>query len=90
MLVGANVNFEDAEIYYQQLDQIIARFNYYNADIKLVHSTLSFLDEAIQYHDVELDTHYYDMMTLSDKYGNYYTGSYSNRENFKDFIRSAG
>ena len=90
MMVGANVNFEDAELYYHQLDQIIARFNNLNSDIKLTHSTLSFMDEAIQWHDLEFDVSYFDMMTLSDRNNNYYTGSYSNRENFKDFIRFSG
>lgn len=50
MMVGANVNFMDAELYYSQLDQIIARFNRLNTDIQMTHSTLSFFNELVEYH----------------------------------------
>ena len=90
MMVGSKTNFEDAETYYHQLDQIIERFNKLHQDVQLLHSTLSFVDEVIQYHDIEHEANYFDMMPLTDKHQNWFTGLYSSRENLKGLIKHAG
>jgi hypothetical protein len=90
MMVGANVNFMDAELYYSQLDQIIARFNRLNTDIQMTHSTLSFFNELVEYHQQEMPVNYFDMMPIGDMHNNYFTGLFSSRENHKAYIRSAG
>ena len=90
MMVGAHVNFMDAELYYSQLDQIIARFNRLNADILMTHSTLSFFNELVEFHQQEMPVNYFDMMPIGDAQNNYFTGLFSSRENHKAFIRSAG
>lgn len=86
LLVGNDVNFEDAETYYHQLDQLIARFNRLHQDVQVFHSTLSFYVEAVHYHDVEFDANYFDMMPIGDNHNNYFTGLYSSRENLKGLI----
>lgn len=57
--------------------------------MQLTHSTLSFFDEVVQFHDVEHDSNYFDMMALADRHQNYFTGLYSSRENLKSLISRA-
>ena len=72
MMVGAHVNFMDAELYYSQLDQIIARFNRLNADIQMTHSTLSFFNELVEFHQQEMPVNYFYVMPISDAQNNYF------------------
>lgn len=95
LMVGNDVNFEDADTYYHQLDQMIARFNRLHFDVQLTHSTLSFFSQVVQWHDIPHASSYSDMMPISDhgatgKSGyNFFTGVYSARSNLKGLISRA-
>lgn len=90
MMVGSNVNFEDAEDYYHQMDMMIELFNRNHKDIVLTHSTLSFFDEVIEFHAFDHPTSYFDIMPIADNHHNYFSGLYSSRENLKSMIRRRG
>ncbi|CDW86710.1 glycosyl hydrolases family 38 protein [Stylonychia lemnae] len=89
MFIGAKLNFEDGDIYFDQLDDLITEFNKNNDQVQLTHSTLSFYDETIQAHDFEFPVNYYDLLPLTDNGIRYFTGLYTTRPNLKAIIRRA-
>ena len=89
MTVGANINFEKSEFYYQELERTIKHFNAVHKEIVLSFSTLSFFDEMVGYHSEELESFYLDLMPYGESPIKEFTGQYSSRPNLKKAIREA-
>jgi hypothetical protein len=88
-LVGANVNFEKSEYYYQSLQRMIDQFNKMNTDIQMGLSSLSFYDEMVSRHETAMYHYEYDFMPHSDNGQRFFTGLFSSRPNLKAAVREA-
>ena len=89
LVVGANMNFEKAEYYYMQLENMMTQFNKVNPDIQLAFSTLTQYNEMVSLHDKPMSSYYYDMTPFSDDGQRYFSGQYTSRPNLKKAIREA-
>jgi hypothetical protein len=89
MALGADVNFEKAEFYFQEVQRMITHFNRLNPDIQFVLSSLEDYGRAVGKEKQPLYSFSYDMMPYSDDGNRYFTGQYSSRPSIKTAVRKA-
>ena len=47
MFVGSNINFEKAEFYFEELQELVSTFNKHNDDVKLMFSSLYYYSLSV-------------------------------------------
>jgi hypothetical protein len=90
MMVGSGQNFEKAEFYLKEIEDIISHINSKYLMIRVVMSTLSHYDSAMSAHKGAFPVSYSDSMVTYTGDGRYYnTGLFTSRPNLKKYIRRA-
>ena len=60
IMVGSGLNFEKAELYFRQIENMITHFNSHHDDVTILFSTLSHYDLAMAAHKDDLPITYND------------------------------
>jgi len=90
MMVGSGLNFEKAEFYFHEIEEIIKHININDSKIRFVMSTLSHYDSAMAAHKGSFPVEYKDSFVTYTGDGHYSnTGLLTSRSNLKSYIRRA-
>jgi hypothetical protein len=84
---GQDFAYLNAQKSFKNLDKLIKHMNAKYPDMNLFYSTPYEYIDAIHASEVELPTKYDDMLPYADQPHAYWTGYYTSRANFKNFVR---